>query len=294
MYDVNGPPSGDLANRIAARSNDETEWRKIMAGRPGLYYINPYRLKVHTGFNARNFDDIETAAHITGLAESIKEIGVKRPLHAHVENETIWIYDGECRLRGTRKAIEIHNAEIMTVPVMISERGLSEADRVASLVTHNSGKPLKPLEQGSVFKRLRAYGWQTPEIARQVGVKAQTVDRLVEMQSLPEPVKLLISEGLMEVSLAYQIMKDNRGSPEKTIAAVEAAIENARSNGKKKATPRFAQVKRQNIKKDMTAILGSAFVEIFTDDDTTEEAIISMPREQWERIKTMLGIETKG
>lgn len=132
-------------------------------------------------------------------------------------------------------------AAIVTVPCIAEPRGTSEADQVASQLTRNSGKPLTPLEQGRVYKRLIAYGWTTAKIATAHCKSVAHVNGMLQMQSAPAEVQALVAAGSVSATLAAEVIRAE-GATEGA-AALGEAVKTARAEGRAKATKKHVKAK---------------------------------------------------
>jgi ParB/RepB/Spo0J family partition protein len=174
-------------------------------GRKDLFLIAPEKIQEKAGWNVRDASP-ELTEHIEELALSISQIGVQQPLTVYMEDDIIYLSDGHCRLSAVRKAIEM-GAEIKSVPCRVEERYSNDADRVLTMITRNSGKPLTPFEKSKVIKQLVNFGWSKEDIAAKIGMTAAYVVRLLEMQSMPEQLKEAVVSGNVSASLALSEYK---------------------------------------------------------------------------------------
>jgi hypothetical protein len=287
MNDHSLKPTTARGMAIASRPDDQS-LTALLSGSGGLHYINPFKINIKPNFNARVFDADGMFEHLGQLSLSISQIGLQRPLDVYVDNNEVWLYDGECRLRSVIKAIEQYNADINQVQVIVAPRSVTEADRTLALVTHNAGKQLTTLEQGQVYKRLMSFGWSKADIAQKAGVPQYNIERMIDLQTLPEVVKGHIRDNRISSTLAATIMKAHRGKPQEIISLVEEAIENAEKSGKKRTSARFAKAPRFDFKKDMKSIIKRSIVEKLEEE---QEVIISMTASDWEMVSQMCGIE---
>ncbi len=177
-----------------------------IAKRVDMYQIDPDIIKEEDGWNIRQEND-DLTAHIRQLADSIKELGVLEPLTIYQKKDgDIVLTNGHCRLAAVRLA-QSEGAEIKTVPVRNEAKTSNDADRVLSMLTRNSGKPLTSLEQACVIKRLFGFGWSQTEIAKKTGYSVPHIGNLIELSSAPAEVQQLVSEGKVSATLATQIVR---------------------------------------------------------------------------------------
>jgi ParB/RepB/Spo0J family partition protein len=282
-------PQSDLAKRIAARAKDRVGGiKQVSEGRSDINRVNPYLLEVEDNFNARDFDNPEVKAHIDGLARSISKGGVQRPLKVRNKGGRFVVRDGECRLRATFRAIEEYGAEILTVPVVLQGREVSEEDDVLSLLVENSGLNLTPLEQGSVFKRLKGFGMSVNDIADRAGVTATRVTQLLELQGVPEEAKKMIREGKLSATLVGQVARDCEFDGDTIVTTLTNALVAAEQSGKKKATARHISGTKTNLRRDLKAIFEATTHEEIVEEGEVVEVVVAFSAADYAKIRELL------
>lgn len=208
--------------------------KKIAEGRSDLYRIAPQNLKIKEGWNVRDAETLD----LQELKDSIKELGVKQPLTVQTEGDSIFVTDGHRRYAAVMELIS-EGVEIKTVPVQVEDRYSNPADHVASMIVRNSGKPLTPVEQARVFKRLRDYGLSETEIAQKVGKSRQWIISMLELNAAPEELKSLVKTGKVTATLAQQVIAKEGG--EKAAETLTKAVKKAEAEGKTKATAKHVE-----------------------------------------------------
>lgn len=210
------------------------------------YKVDPRRLKVDPGWNARH-DTQELREANAELKASIKANGVLESLTGYVNGEEIIITNGHRRLGVTMELIA-EGHEILTVPFRI-ETG-NDADRCLAMITRNSGLRLTPLETAEVVKRLSAYGWDDAKIKAKTGFSVTYIGNLMRLLESPQAILNEVEAGKVSASLAVQVQKDN---PAEAPAILQEAREIAKASGKAKTTPKHvkaAQEAREPVKID--------------------------------------------
>jgi ParB-like chromosome segregation protein Spo0J len=199
-----------------------------------LQNIDPAIIVEEPGWNQR----AETPAleqHIQSLAGSIRALGVLEPLTAYMKGDAVVLVNGHCRLAAVRMLLDA-GEEIKTVPVRVEPHTANDADRVLSMVTRNSGKPLEPMEVAAVFKRLVAFGWDAADIATKTGYSENRVGELLRLNAAPEEVKGMIARGEVAATTAAKVLR-KAGAKDGT-AILTTAVATAKANGKAKASGR--------------------------------------------------------
>ena len=216
--------------------------KDIAKGRSDVFRVRPADLHIKEGWNSREDDDPDNQKHIDQLARSIAAEGVKEPLTGYMEDGKLYIENGHCRHAAALKAISEYEADPeMLVPVRMSDKEATEADRVLSQIIRNSGKPLSPMELASVFKRLRSLDLSDGEIARRTGFTRVYVGQLMALSEQPKTVTNLVRDGSVSATLAIEVMKKNDGDGKKTAAALKDAVKTAKAAGKTRATKKHVK-----------------------------------------------------
>jgi ParB/RepB/Spo0J family partition protein len=276
----------DLAKSIASKAQGTGKSIKdFMKGRRDQYMLNPFDIVIEDGFNARDINSAKSQEHIDGLAKSITAIGLQRPLKVRMKNGRPVLIDGECRLRGTIRAIEVYGAEIVAVPVALTDKTMSDAEATLSLVVENSGEPLNALEKSVVYKRLQTYGWSLQDIAERAGCSAVRVSQLIELAGVPDEVKEMIRNDEIAPTLAWSIAKENDFDAKATIRCIKTALKEAKRSGRNRVTARHVG-SRQSFKATLTGILSSA-VDVCADEEENgqEIVLVTFTREQFDMLQ---------
>jgi ParB-like chromosome segregation protein Spo0J len=213
---------------------------KILAEKmEAVRHVNPYSLKIKEGWNVRNLSTPTNRSRIYALARSIADIGVRVPISVHLENDAIWVVDGHCRLMATFHAINVLGAEIRSVPIIEESKHSSTADRLAAQGIRNSGKGLETLELAELCFRLMNYGWTEQQMADRFALSKGRVLQILDLRKGVTPqVKEMINKGEITSTFAGRMIRHANGSPEKAEAILVGAVENAKSKGKHKASPK--------------------------------------------------------
>jgi ParB/RepB/Spo0J family partition protein len=211
--------------------------KKVALKRGEIYHIDPRILKIREGFNPRDINSIESCEHIEELATSIASIGVKQPLTVYNEGGDIYVTDGHCRLSACLLAIE-RGAELVSVPCRPEEKYANDVDKAYAPAINNSGKPLNQLEQGRLFKRLLDLGQSESDIAKRTGKSIAHISNCLKLYAAPESVHTLVRNGEISPSLATQVV---RGEGQEAPAILEAAVIEAKAQGRAKATAKHVE-----------------------------------------------------
>ena len=203
--------------------------KQFADSRGTLLNINPRRLKVKAGLNARDPADPDNLSHIGALTLSIVENGFlqSHPLTVFSEGDEVYVADGHCRLAATMRAIELGVA-IETIPCVPERRGTNDVDRILNQNLQNAGKRLTPLEEGVNIKRAHSLGLSVAEIARRLGKSAGYVGELLDFQAAPQELQNHVREGALSLATAAAAIKEHGAEATEIVKEAVAA-----SGGKK-------------------------------------------------------------
>jgi ParB family transcriptional regulator, chromosome partitioning protein len=204
--------------------------------RSDLFRINPDLIVVKEGWNARDFDDPDNQAHVEALALSIQEVGVKEPLTVYMEDGAPVLTNGESRWRAIQ-LLKSRGVIIATVPVQTEAKHSSDADRLASQIIRNSGRPFSVLEQSQVYVRLLDYGMTEAQIAARAGVTTERIRQIVSLNAAPVATRKLVKEGRVSATVVQRVIAKSQTAQEVN-DKVRAAVAKAESQGRKRAAPR--------------------------------------------------------
>jgi ParB family chromosome partitioning protein len=187
-------------------------------------------IHVEPGFNERTDGDaLET--HIAALTDYILSGGIVPALEVRPrEGGGVWLVDGHCRHAAYSRAIA-QGAPIEWIEVR--QFTGNDADRIARIVSSNSGLPLTPLETSRVYKRLAAFGLSADDIARKVSRTRAHVDQMLILASANNDVHQMIAAGSVSAALAVEAVRKH-GEGAGSFLAEQAG--KAKAAGKTKVT----------------------------------------------------------
>lgn len=251
-------------------------------GKSEINKVDPRLLVITDGWNTR--DESEALnEHIDQLAQSIAEIGVRKPIEVKLENGKLIVKDGHCRTRATMRAIDHYKADIKTVPVISVDRYASDEDLILNQVVSNSGKPLTNMEEAKVYKKLLDFGWNQSDIAKKVGKTPGRISQILDLLTMPNSVQAAVISGAVSASLAQQTVKSAE-TPQQAAQSLQDAVNKAAAQGRK--------VKRDDIPviKPQGNLVKNAFDNSdidWDDSDETGYVLIKMPLEDFNAIRDL-------
>jgi len=210
--------------------------KEIASGRLDIFKVDPRVLQEEPGFNLRQ-EGPDLDEYIKELAEYIKNKGCPGVLTIHMKDGQPFVIDGHCRRRASLIAIE-QGAELQSVPCKMVDRYDNDADKIAYLISTNSGRPLSPLEKASVCKRLHDLGLENKDISIKTGLSISRVGQLLDLLAAPEKVLVMVRKGEVSASMAQAEIKID---PENAANNLSIAIEKAKDDGKKRVTKKHLE-----------------------------------------------------
>lgn len=291
-------PQSEHAKALAEAANNlkqsgSASLKNFSSGRSDVYKVIPYCLTIEEGWNSRDMSAPENQEHIDQLAQSIAVHGVLTPIQICSRNEALVVIDGHSRLLATFRAIDVYGAKIETVPVQMETKGSNDADRLLKQVIGNSGKRLSQLEEGVVYKRLLGFGWSIEKIAQQAARSITHVNNLIELQSSPEELKQLITNGEVSATLVSTEIAKSKGNAKAVAEKLTQAVAVAKENGKAKVTAKDLKPDATKTQKEEKQTKNEKLVKIILEaskiDNSDPDFIdIRLTYDQFEAIKQAL------
>lgn len=268
-------------------SSNQGVIKGLAIGRSDIYRMDPRDLNIKDDWNCRVVNFNPEDADDIALAQSISQVGVKQPMTVFSEDGKVFVSDGHRRYFATMHAIEHLNAEIKSVPVQTEDRYSSEADRVFSQIIRNSGKPLAPIEQAKVFKRLIDLGWTEKDLQTKTGLARQWIIDLLELQSAPAAVTDMVTNGQVSATLAMNTMKKHGGDGRKAASELSRAVDKAGSEGKTRATAKHmgGDEKPKSLKDSLREVFTNAGI-----SPSLGGYVIEVSDDQYATMRTLLNL----
>ncbi len=194
------------------------------------------------GFNLRT-EGAALETSIDLLAEFIAAGGQIPPLEVRPRAEGgVWVVDGHRRRRALKKLDDAgrlprtpnkENPEILEAWIAVTPFEGSDADRVARIISSQENEKLSPLELAEGYKRLRAFGWTTEQIAKKVGKARQAVEQMLTIGNANTDVQNLVAAGHVSATTAAQVVREHGEEAGKVLGS---ELQKAQSQGKAKVT----------------------------------------------------------
>ena len=220
---------------INALKSKNMETNINITKRTDIYSIDPRNVVVVNNFNVRRDFAIDE------LKEQIKAQGVLNPITVipfkdEDGNEKYRLVDGERRLRATLAAIS-EGADIKRVKALFLPRNTKEEDLLIEQMMRNEGKNFTEYEQAIMFQRFRdKFGYTQSEIAVKFCKSAAFVGHCLSLLELAPEIQDKLEKGEISTGAVRQIVELNKDNEAAQVAAVQEAVDDAKSKGKKSAT----------------------------------------------------------
>ena len=134
-------------------------------------------------------DEVNEARTLAGLAESIRQYGILQPIRVRaLDKHRFRIISGERRFKAALMA------NLAEVPALVVE---SSRVLLEQLTENVQRKAMTPLELADAIKELQRGGLKGIEIAKQLGLNQMQVSVLSQLQTVSEPIRGALEEGLI-------------------------------------------------------------------------------------------------
>lgn len=203
--------------------------------RTDIYSVDPRNVVVIDNFNVRRdfaIDELKEQIKLQGVLNPITVV----PFKDENGDEKYRLVDGERRLRATLAAIS-EGADIKRIKAIFLPRNTKEEDLLIEQMMRNEGKNFTEYEQALMFQRFRdKFGYTQTEIASKFGKSATFVGRCLSLLELAPEIQDKLESGEISTGAVRQIVELNKDDETAQVAAVQDAIDDAKSKGKSTAT----------------------------------------------------------
>lgn len=203
--------------------------------RTDIYSVDPRNVVVVDNFNVRRdfaIDELKEQIKLQGVLNPITVV----PFKDENGDEKYRLVDGERRLRATLAAIS-EGADIKRIKAIFLPRNTKEEDLLIEQMMRNEGKNFTEYESAIMFQRFRdKFGYTQSEIAQKFGKSITFIGRCLSLLDLAPEIQEKIEKGEISTGAVRQIVGLNKEDESAQIAAVQDAVDDAKSKGKKSAT----------------------------------------------------------
>src|SRR5262249_42938770 len=128
------------------------------------------------------------------------------------------------------------------------------------------------------------------DIAKKSGITPARVSQVLDLLTLPEPIKNMVTNGQVSATMAISAVKDH--NPQKAVEVLQDAIAEAQTQGRARALPKDTQQATNTEAKPpqnkLKTLISEAFEYSDVDNNNDDFVIIKMPTEQWEIVRKLL------
>lgn len=193
---------------------------------------------IEPGFNLRR-PGPKLEQSIERLAEFIATGGRIPPLEVRMRDEGgVWIVDGHRRYaaigRALARGIPLRSEKDGECWVDIVLFEGNNIDRNERVLTSAENEPLEAIETAEGYKRFRAWGLTTAQIAARARKSTEHVLQILALGDADSPVQTMVSEGAVSATVAAKVAREN-GS--KAAAILGEKLEEVKAKGKTRITP---------------------------------------------------------
>lgn len=203
--------------------------------RTDIYSVDPRNVVVVDNFNVRRdfaIDELKEQIKLQGVLNPITVV----PFKDENGDEKYRLVDGERRLRATLAAIS-EGADIKRIKAIFLPRNTKEEDLLIEQMMRNEGKNFTEYESAIMFQRFRdKFGYTHSEIAQKFGKSITFIGRCLSLLDLAPEIQEKIEKGEISTGAVRQIVELNKDNEAAQVAAVQDAVDDAKSKGKKSAT----------------------------------------------------------
>ena len=210
--------------------------------KPSTRALDPNKVVIEPGWNARNMHSPETLAHIEELKVSIlARINSDPPLSGLIEPVKVRfdrasgvakVTDGECRTMAYRSIW----ADGMQAFMPCEEVKGTLEQLIATSLTSNTGLPLTQWELGTKCNRLKTgFNWSVEKIAAHCGKSKKYITEAIALSLAPPEAKQMIEAGDITPALVLHEVDKNKDNPEAAVKSLAVAVKKAKDSGQKTA-----------------------------------------------------------
>lgn len=196
-----------------------------------LFKIDPRLVRFDHANNPRtdygDMESFESYLRENGTSE-LPPLKVRRSKDDNGQ-EIFLLIHGFRRMTAITKLIG-EGMEIARVNAIMVPKTYTEEDELFDHLFQNSGKPMLPHEEASVFKKLSDRGYTQTEISRKIGKTPAHVSNMIKVASMSKKVQNALIEGHISTTTVLKIAQKHGDKAEEVILG---AVANAKVLGKK-------------------------------------------------------------
>lgn len=195
-----------------------------------IFTIDPDVVVIEEGWNGRDEND-DLREYRQRLKAAMKAGAFIPPIDVEMVDDAPTLRDGHSRTLMAREL----KAEGTPYTLQARQIRGNDAEMVYHMIGSGLGRHLTPLEQGRQLLRLTRFGETVVQIAARLGQSRSTIENGLALAEMPAAVQKAVGAGKIASHLALKTVKTHGKEASKVIAA---AVKDAESKGKRKATPK--------------------------------------------------------
>ena len=246
-----------------------------------LYKVDPRLIKEEDGFNIRQYDTEEVAAHIESLTEAMLNGAYIPPIVVRPDGTgNIFLIDGHCRHKAALKAIERGAEGLMLTAVNF--RG-SDTERIELMLRSGEGLKFTPLEVAKGYLRLKRMNISTAEIAKRMGKSVSHIEQYLTLATSNHDVQQMVEKGEVSATVAIQVVrKEGENAGEKLKQAKT-------ESGGKKVTAKVVKLKKPKPKPDVVMNHVKRVFDVFEKLAVTKtESGVVISADEWHEVAALM------
>lgn len=193
-----------------------------------IFTVDPDLVQFEDGWNGRDEGD-DLTEYRQRLKAAMKAGAFLPPIDVQMVEGVPVVRDGHSRTLMAREL----KAEGTPYTLQARQIRGNDAEMRYHMLGSAAGRPLSPLEQGRQFLLLTRLGESTAQIAARLGQHRSTVENGLKLAEMPAAVQKMVGAGKVA---SHTALKTVKAHGKEAAGVLQAAVKDAESKGKKKAT----------------------------------------------------------
>lgn len=137
--------------------------------------------------------------HVSGLAQSISELGLLQPILVRPDGERYEIVAGHCRFLAHKQL------ELQSIRAIV--RLMSDQEAAISRATENLGRvDLTPIEEAATYAQLiKNHKMSVDQVAKKVGKSTTLIKRRMDLLRMPSQLQQAVHAKTVSISVAEEL-----------------------------------------------------------------------------------------